>query len=595
MAELQRRYYSQMDRYSPRTGPITTTAQRVTRKVAYDRNAFTYPAISLAPAVVIQERFGKTTECQRQAGTQAVQRIHENAVRGSQCALPYECDADLQNDQTELLTCFKDESEATFFGAEGTVVEGQLQFTEFLTSIIDQQQLMRTGEAFQTGDFIDMQTKVLKILLALYSPEYGMLTQYMVTAEFGTRIRVSGVMMMVNSIEGAALVPYYICIVLSLCLVCTLAFNALFNVARWRKTKDEGIDLKGAFLDLLLVAMFCIYCVLRLVQTSNSGDELLNIVDSFVSIPWSKAIPISDKVETFNAAISGMETKMNEEKSMNFFGFFLALFALLRIIMETASHPRIAMLVNTIKQGLDDFIHFLILLVTLYFCFALLAWVQFGGQIEEFSTLPRTVETQWNMMLGALPEDFLAEPLFGLFIFTFNIVVFFLMLNFLLAIIVEAYLAVKTATEELQVEEAFYSDIAHVWGTFKQEKLRRWPPLASILKAVQDMKSFTVGFRQLQYAFPKWENKSIESFIKHFLVYECIAPLSHEERQAAEDGKSAANEVESRMACMLGMPKPSPYAHLVHKRDTEGNRKYPRKPGSTPATIQASTSLPYSV
>jgi hypothetical protein len=95
MAELQRRYYSQMDRYSPRTGPITTTGQRVTRKVAYDRNAFTYPAISLAPAVVIQERFGKTTECQRQAGTQAVQRIHENAVRGSQCALPYECDADL--------------------------------------------------------------------------------------------------------------------------------------------------------------------------------------------------------------------------------------------------------------------------------------------------------------------------------------------------------------------------------------------------------------------------------------------------------------------------------------------------------------------
>jgi len=47
------------------------------------------------------------------------------------------------------------------------------------------------------------------------------------------------------------------------------------------------------------------------------------------------------------------------------------------------------------------------------------------------------------MMLGGVPEDFMSYQHVPMFTFAFNIIVFLLLLNFLYAIIVEAYLKVK--------------------------------------------------------------------------------------------------------------------------------------------------------
>ena len=55
---------------------------------------------------------------------------------------------------------------------------------------------------------------------------------------------------------------------------------------------------------------------------------------------------------------------------------------------------------------LEDLYHFLLLFLLIYLAFTLLAVVQFGGSRPEFSSTVQAIETQFDMMLGGLPEDF---------------------------------------------------------------------------------------------------------------------------------------------------------------------------------------------
>ena len=79
-------------------------------------------------------------------------------------------------------------------------------------------------------------------------------------------------------------------------------------------------------------------------------------------MPWSsRDIPLGDKVEQFFGGMEELEAKMNSEQLMQNFFFVHATVALIRLIFQTAAHPRTAILINTLTEAAGDLWHFIIL------------------------------------------------------------------------------------------------------------------------------------------------------------------------------------------------------------------------------------------
>ncbi len=90
-------------------------------------------------------------------------------------------------------------------------------------------------------------------------------------------------------------------------------------------------------------------------------------------------------------------------------------------------------------------------------CFAGIGTWRFGNRLEAFSDMERTLQTEFQMLLeGGLPEMWAQDPQLTRELQTFSVlymmILFLLILNFLLAIIVEAYMKVREAVEIKQVD-----------------------------------------------------------------------------------------------------------------------------------------------
>eukprot|EP00961_Rhodomonas_salina_P142991 1924756-Rhodomonas_salina.1 len=69
------------------------------------------------------------------------------------------------------------------------------------------------------------------------------------------------------------------------------------------------------------------------------------------------------------------------------------------------------------------------------------------------------MQTQFNLLLGNLPPNYDEDPLLIVYIALSIVVQFFLMLNFLLAIIIENYMKVRQHIEDMQTENEFMYDV----------------------------------------------------------------------------------------------------------------------------------------
>ena len=105
--------------------------------------------------------------------------------------------------------------------------------------------------------------------------------------------------------------------------------------------------------------------------------------------------------------------------------------ALIRLIFQTATHPRTAILINTLTEAAGDLWHFIILFCVLYFGFLVLGMSLFAEKREEFSTFPRAFETLWDMMLGSMLEGgeiassrWMVDPLLAFYMILYNLIVF---------------------------------------------------------------------------------------------------------------------------------------------------------------------------
>jgi len=167
-----------------------------------------------------------------------------------------------------------------------------------------------------------------------------------------------------------------------------------------------------------------------------------------------------------------------------------------QLMLYLSAHPRMAMLTDTVFKACWNILHFLCLFMVLFCMMAFMAHWQLGEFIRDFTTYGAAISTQARMIYGEFIYVDGAGNLEGtmlfmywLYAFTFLLVMYFILLNFFLAIVVDAFADVNALHEDSVYINNFFLDCL---DTFRVEwyKVRcNWPSHRNLIKYLRDVEN----------------------------------------------------------------------------------------------------------
>jgi len=215
---------------------------------------------------------------------------------------------------------------------------------------------------------------------------------------------------------------------------------------------------KWTIVDLANYGLFVYYIIMRVDLVRTILHE-----DNIIQVPANSYKPILEKAKV-----------MVENQLLG--NFFNILLCLGRCFKFYRFQPRLAIINKTMEACFSDLYHFLLMFVTFLFGFGVMSNVLFGPQLPQFSNLSESLMTGWMMMNGAgLAYHELAYvdgSMAGVFFIAFMFLVFIILLNVLLAILVDSYALAKDATvDEYGGDEDAIPSIAGDFGTIIRHSL----------------------------------------------------------------------------------------------------------------------------
>ena len=235
------------------------------------------------------------------------------------------------------------------------------------------------------------------------------------------------------------------------------------------------------------------------------------------------------KLTLFFQNVEELKTLIRRENYNNILCNVIVTVNLLRVIQFTSLHPRLAMLTGTLINALDDLWHTAILTVLLMLLFAGLGNWRFGDRLEQFETVESTLLLEWEMLFGVLPTNWgddkqLKEEL-QLWTVLYLMVVFLLILNFLLAIIVDAYMKVREGIIEFETENEFFSDVFHILDSTCRRIFFGWPAPGRLGAVVETWRAkISVGYIDLLGTGLFRSPDACLSFLKFYSSFDYMEP-----------------------------------------------------------------------
>ena len=158
---------------------------------------------------------------------------------------------------------------------------------------------------------------------------------------------------------------------------------------------------------------------------------------------------------TFQYMIDSLEEIQSTRREFSYLLCVCLLLVCLQLVKNLDFHPRMGLITQTLSGAAADLGFFMILLTLLMILFAYLGLLIFGDYSEPFNTFVDAFMTCLQMLIQTYSpaEDIAASPnkiMAHTYYWSFQIIAFFVLLNALLAIIVEAYTEAKeTASQHI--------------------------------------------------------------------------------------------------------------------------------------------------
>jgi hypothetical protein len=121
-------------------------------------------------------------------------------------------------------------------------------------------------------------------------------------------------------------------------------------------------------------------------------------------------------------------------------------------------------------------------------------------------------------MLGEMPY-FDGDPMLAMYVFVFMLIPFFLALNLLIAIVVDAFVDAKKQVQDNISERSFFTDCVLVAVAFLKGQRHGWPSHPELLTLLRDPRACslrTLGHRELLVYLPRRPPEVLLSFLRHY-------------------------------------------------------------------------------
>jgi len=172
-------------------------------------------------------------------------------------------------------------------------------------------------------------------------------------------------------------------------------------------------------------------------------------------------------------------------------GFIVVCVLFVRLVTFFTLHPRMAVLVETMNGLGDKLFHFMTYFMLIFNILAFLGYWMFSAeQNMEFGTFERTLYTQFKMFTGEFPwPDEVPSPYMYVYLILYISVVFVILVNFLLAIVVDSYASVQQSLEDQVTEQNICIDIYDIACNVVKRKTKRYPSAQRVRQFLSKVES----------------------------------------------------------------------------------------------------------
>jgi len=543
-----------------RNGPLVSERVRSNQVFNVDKNSYLPTVASVSPPILFTTRTDMPPACNYDFSTKWLDANHKAAVSTHCDDETRMCDARVESDPATFLMCGtgKPQSRGQFFGLQVSEFLGERGFADFLYSFTRHSFLTREGVERDTSSIIDSNTLSARAVFVFYTPGSGTTTVLQVRANFiGEKVMHANIKVDHFSIlEGEDLITYAAVQLITLIYVAVLFINGVKELLKMRRNyvylgMDYRLDYMCMMLTDIAVAVFLsVFQINRLRYKIDSASNTAETVGTITSIPWAdSSLSPGEKTVTFLDIVQDLLQLMSDAESSNQILTYTLVFLIGRILVATSCHPRLALLTGTIARSLDDLWHTAMLVVTTMCFFASIGVWLFGEERDEFANFETAMQTLFEMMImNELPVNWGSSTNLVLYSVTYSLVIGMIVLNFLLAIVVDSYMKVRDFNIDFETELEFVTDFFCCVVGRILSYYHKWPSKVVVAAEIEKCIKKNIGLDELRSIQKFGSISQATSFLRHYSRFSALQPKPIE----APEYLPMADEVERRVAMMLG-------------------------------------------
>eukprot|EP00403_Amphidinium_massartii_P032656 CAMPEP_0178453030 /NCGR_PEP_ID=MMETSP0689_2-20121128/44577_1 /TAXON_ID=160604 /ORGANISM="Amphidinium massartii, Strain CS-259" /LENGTH=935 /DNA_ID=CAMNT_0020078809 /DNA_START=75 /DNA_END=2881 /DNA_ORIENTATION=- len=216
----------------------------------------------------------------------------------------------------------------------------------------------------------------------------------------------------------------------------------------------------------------------------------------------------------------------------------------LQLIFYFAAHPRLALITSTISYGADAMLHFASLFTAIFIFLAYMGHWMLGADIEQFETVQSALIYMVDMFFGdefvpyaARQSPTATQVIAWVHASAYFVIVFLCLINFFLAVVVDAFMANKRQVDACLTAKSCFVDVVDVLVSQVRYWRNRWPRRSKVIEMFSQEDGGEVSVH------------SSDTF--QFLLQKTLAAREAEEAAAAGDAKKVEHARCPAGQCLL--------------------------------------------
>eukprot|EP00746_Dinoflagellata_sp_MGD_P152328 gnl/MRDRNA2_/MRDRNA2_83580_c0_seq3.p1 gnl/MRDRNA2_/MRDRNA2_83580_c0~~gnl/MRDRNA2_/MRDRNA2_83580_c0_seq3.p1 ORF type:complete len:863 (+),score=149.05 gnl/MRDRNA2_/MRDRNA2_83580_c0_seq3:151-2739(+) len=333
--------------------------------------------------------------------------------------------------------------------------------------------------------WLDELTQRIEISMLTYNPEYGLISMVQVNFFLDrggflhkfVNIQSAWVDIFQSPLEEVAVMLTCDFVWLG-CLLYVFVSETREIIGVVRSTKSKWyVAIKEDYLGFwncidwlsIFVAFIVVVLYIRLTNTTQYMNAELQGLMSIRADIVGRAAYVSAVEQMYEK----VEVMCADERMFRLSLCLYPMVVMARLFKSFAAQPRLAVVTATLVEAAQDMLHFFIVFTSVYVCMVVNGVLLFGQDVEDFATFDRAFHTCFRAMFGDWDWDALSDVgrfYAGLWFWLFLLIMVIILLNILLAVLMDAYACVKQNAGNAQTLPKQISEMIRRRRQFKQKQ-----------------------------------------------------------------------------------------------------------------------------